>query len=188
MCGATAGASLATLPASGLSPRVWGNLVMMSLSFSQSGPIPTCVGQPGAKRLEQHYQEAYPHVCGATFGMPFRRQGNAGLSPRVWGNLLLLVSLPAQMRPIPTCVGQPLSTPPTRLPMTAYPHVCGATVLSNQHLLKMDGLSPRVWGNLFAFSTAMNVPGPIPTCVGQPKVNKSEVYYGRAYPHVCGAT
>ena len=111
-----------------------------------------------------------------------------GLSPRVWGNHLSVGQLGWIVRPIPTCVGQPLPILADAFPSTAYPHVCGATSSAYLATLWACGLSPRVWGNLSADGQYAPTRRPIPTCVGQPALYDSRVAGTRAYPHVCGAT
>ena len=91
-------------------------------------------------------------------------------------------------RPIPTCVGQPLSCRQTLVDIRAYPHVCGATDITYEYYIYIKGLSPRVWGNPCQPVPAVWSDRPIPTCVGQPQ-RESMAYPVRwAYPHVCGAT
>ena len=46
VCGATLDRNALTSPLSGLSPRVWGNLLASFISSFFLGSIPTCVGQP----------------------------------------------------------------------------------------------------------------------------------------------
>ena len=147
VCGATSlnGGSLpVTL---GLSPRVWGNRRKQQRQVDALRPIPTCVGQPVRLCSVHHGEWAYPHVCGATVDNRAGLPSQSGLSPRVWGNRLILLYPLRCSRPIPTCVGQPWQSSIFILNNEAYPHVCGATS-NNQRLSRIEqGLSPRVWGN-----------------------------------------
>ena len=129
----------------------------------------------------------YPHVCGAAVPQRFYRSDDRGLSPRVWGSLLTDSSVLLCERSIPTCVGQPpLATSRERL-MPVYPHVCGAARISWSDPPLAYGLSPRVWGSqrLQWLSLANN--RSIPTCVGQPCVDRNFGCVWAVYPHVCGA-
>ena len=127
VCGATPALTSSPLSASGLSPRVRGNLLPRPPEKNCPGPIPACAGQP---RMDAHCTGpggAYPRVCGAT-GLRLSLQGCLrGLSPRVRGNPYSLMCMVAALGPIPACAGQP------RMPMRgprcrgAYPRVCGAT-------------------------------------------------------------
>ena len=131
---------------------------------------------------------AYPHVCGATYVIAKNVVGRHGLSPRVWGNLRYHPQQPSGLRPIPTCVGQPVEEDLLLLSVGAYPHVCGATLVCRFWTRCGRGLSPRVWGNLPLMLLAFIAAGPIPTCVGQPYADGREWHCPPAYPHVCGAT
>ena len=110
-------------------------------------------------------------MCGATQTDIDSSYCLIGLSPRVWGNLSVVVPPTATERPIPTCVGQPLSNVLPFAAMGAYPHVCGATPSLVSRRLPQRGLSPRVWGNLVCSHRYHADSGPIPTCVGQPEHN-----------------
>ena len=92
------------------------------------------------------------------------------------------------LRPIPTCVGQPLDVPHLEDTGKAYPHVCGATVCDERRTCISHGLSPRVWGNRSWAKISTQTARPIPTCVGQPTTRRLPLDLASAYPHVCGAT
>ena len=66
--------------------------------------------------------------------------------------------------------------------------MCGATAYRTQQDQLNEGLSPRVWGNLFQKNCYTLTGRPIPTCVGQPLEAKQRMLKLEAYPHVCGAT
>ena len=91
-------------------------------------------------------------------------------------------------RSIPTCVGQPRKCHSAARMSRVYPHVCGATIVSNDPLNIPGGLSPRVWGNHACGNHRTNNMGSIPTCVGQPAVVAAGGLMRKVYPHVCGAT
>ena len=91
--------------------------------------------------------EVYPHVCGAAVGRMARARSTEGLSPRVWGSRFAAVRIPAVLRSIPTCVGQPYATVADWVHREVYPHVCGAANSQNVRPSSGDGLSPRVWGS-----------------------------------------
>ena len=188
MCGATRKKARNRAGGLGLSPRVWGNRKSVALPAFSSRSIPTCVGQPSSWRFHNRLAKVYPHVCGATVRGIAAGMGAGGLSPRVWGNLSSRYLRQAQIRSIPTCVGQPENG---RLYVEAdevYPHVCGATVEATDKAGKAIGLSPRVWGNRDAPANLQRIVGSIPTCVGQPVLRDDNIQCQKVYPHVCGAT
>ena len=145
------GATLFLLPQrstmSGLSPRVWGNQAVGLVYTRMGRSIPTCVGQPARDRTMPCSNKVYPHVCGATHPHPPPSHCQAGLSPRVWGNLALSLYSRCPKRSIPTCVGQPAESLVASFVYRVYPHVCGATPFPRHHCPAQKGLSPRVWGN-----------------------------------------
>ena len=147
---------------------MWGNRLAILVLSAGLGPIPTCVGQPSSWRLSARRNKAYPHVCGATATAIKHVCESAGLSPRVWGNLIKWGQFARDFGPIPTCVGQPAQATAAGRCAAAYPHVCGATVPMPPAAHSMRGLSPRVWGNRSGYAAFITENGPIPTCVGQP--------------------
>ena len=168
VCGATVVRSDKVQPATGLSPRVRGNLRAGPSSCFDSGPIPACAGQPMRWQTCCTPAGAYPRVCGATYCAMTTICRAWGLSPRVRGNLLLLVATKLSFGPIPACAGQPVTETAVAFPYWAYPRVCGATgrrCLATQRFL---GLSPRVRGNPARPIQSAGVSGPIPACAGQP--------------------
>ena len=75
----------------GLSPRVRGNLLRCPAIANNVGPIPACAGQPSGLDWGNQCPWAYPRVCGATPLFVIDECHVSGLSPRVRGNLLLLL-------------------------------------------------------------------------------------------------
>ena len=133
-------------------------------------------------------RRAYPRVCGATANRCSALARFAGLSPRVRGNRNINASSISKDGPIPACAGQPTFHTLLNGATGAYPRVCGATAPCDVLLNWMEGLSPRVRGNLLGFGQGGHAEGPIPACAGQPrsKAPFSGVWW--AYPRVCGAT
>ena len=88
VCGETGGLPTGIAAASGLSPRVRGNLWRLTDRWAQVGSIPACAGKPGTKSAGPPASRVYPRVCGETTWTRNRRRHRRGLSPRVRGNLL----------------------------------------------------------------------------------------------------
>ena len=188
VCGATGHRGLTLFQLPGLSPRVRGNRNSQNLSGMIFGPIPACAGQPSCATSSPLKAGAYPRVCGATDPEAAGAVDCLGLSPRVRGNLRLLLLQALWLGPIPACAGQPLFLCASLGLSRAYPRVCGATVFELSTLAYQDGLSPRVRGNLARFVHAPYQFGPIPACAGQPTKARASGPKPRAYPRVCGAT
>ena len=168
VCGATQKQTRRGVRGVGLSPRVRGNRPSGFNIISITGPIPACAGQPSCATSSPLKAGAYPRVCGATDPEAAGAVDCLGLSPRVRGNLRLLLLQALWLGPIPACAGQPLFLCASLGLSRAYPRVCGATSSSPTAIWKVKGLSPRVRGNLLARPHRCAMLGPIPACAGQP--------------------
>ena len=131
----------------------------------------------------------------ACAGEPLRVFSIRGLSPRVRGNLRVIVE---QVRPgsirgagepsIPACAGEP-RTRSTRGPgRRVYPRVCGGTIRSHSTGPTARGLSPRVRGNLTHCFETTGFSGSIPACAGEPMLALWRSLAIWVYPRVCGGT
>ena len=131
----------------GLSPRVRGNLDELNLRRRYRRSIPACAGEP--RRLDILYESprVYPRVCGGTGLAPRGVNPDAGLSPRVRGNLQGSPRVLAGQGSIPACAGEPSVPTDLNAFSTVYPRVCGGTDVADSDSAPTDGLSPRVRGN-----------------------------------------
>ena len=112
---------------------------------------------------------------------------SSGLSPRVRGNLLLLVLSTSLCRSIPACAGEPVIPGMMNVPSPVYPRVCGGTEWVHATSASVQGLSPRVRGNQLATSGHILVSGSIPACAGEPHLNmKRDIYDRGLSPRVRG--
>ena len=127
VCGGTCGLTQAVLWAEGLSPRVRGNRMMLPTVSDSERSIPACAGEPLSHRAVVGKHQVYPRVCGGTLLSCMEPFAVSGLSPRVRGNLSLLISFFLSCGSIPACAGEPCSA--LRLPpvLRVYPRVCGGT-------------------------------------------------------------
>ena len=168
MCGATTFSARYPSKVLGLSPRVRGNRCRHRWHCHPGGPIPACAGQPQPSRSRSGPDRAYPRVCGATPSPDACGLSFSGLSPRVRGNREVCSPGAALSGPIPACAGQPCWLRWRIDVLSAYPRVCGATMDSNWTRFEVQGLSPRVRGNLAKGFMGDRYQGPIPACAGQP--------------------
>ena len=187
VCGAASTSARRPWAGRGLSPRVWGSQKMKLYHGTTQRSIPTCVGQPDGIAIKKCEVGVYPHVCGAATVSRLAHPLRSGLSPRVWGSLILEQVLFAATGSIPTCVGQPLGWLNTMRMPQVYPHVCGAARCKEKILWKRKGLSPRVWGSQPDYQGHGQRNRSIPTCVGQPPEQRDALCTHPVYPHVCGA-
>ena len=86
VCGGTPASSATTCALSGLSPRVRGNPIPLTLPVSPRRSIPACAGEPRATLSSGSCAWVYPRVCGGTASALYQCYEVVGLSPRVRGN------------------------------------------------------------------------------------------------------
>ena len=130
----------------------------------------------------------YPRVCGGTPEQPAEEPPPGGLSPRVRGNLAVIIRYPPGVRSIPACAGEPPYLPPRRAPVPVYPRVCGGTSAGPPIPCPDEGLSPRVRGNHHCWRLPIPLTGSIPACAGEPAPPPASLPRQRVYPRVCGGT
>ena len=110
----------------------------------------------------------YPHRCGGTIRRRRLYRPTTGLSPQVWGNLMIQTMKPQNSGSIPTGVGEPTDQHRNRVMLEVYPHRCGGTPFSLVLTKGNHGLSPQVWGNHSEKGYPDWTIGSIPTGVGEP--------------------
>ena len=128
----------------------------------------------------------HPHACGDKLEGCCYDTSCVGSSPRVWGQVPLLLSLCSTSRIIPTRVG-------TRERMRRYfingkdhPHACGDKAGSGCTVFKVRGSSPRVWGQVQNHLIFFQSPRIIPTRVGTSDVTDCRIQSRKDHPHACG--
>ena len=92
-----------------------------------------------------------------------------GLSPRVRGNRREECPEVPLYGSIPACAGEPFSLSAFQDDLPVYPRVCGGTPKSVQGSSPIQGLSPRVRGNLPGTNNALLHGRSIPACAGEPR-------------------
>ncbi len=147
VCGGTCKVAFRLVNATGLSPRVRGNLGNQFRRHSTNWSIPACAGEPSAAGRPSGECRVYPRVCGGTKYIRQRQHLSAGLSPRVRGNPLPFGYSLGEVGSIPACAGEPVDTCNNSLHFRVYPRVCGGTPSGRPYVARTEGLSPRVRGN-----------------------------------------
>ena len=168
VCGGTAAGSGRPAMLNGLSPRVRGNLLTVSISDLYERSIPACAGEPVLRSVSAIPSKVYPRVCGGTPATSAPGNDRRGLSPRVRGNPMNSNLCVAVHRSIPACAGEPQM--PAARPRAAgvYPRVCGGTKGPTRGRLHFHGS--------------------IPACAGEPTNRQSRISESSVYPRVCGGT
>ena len=90
----------------------------------------------------------YPRACGGTHQNRLAAWDERGLSPRVRGNPKIEGLAATSDGSIPARAGEPTTDAPAFAVCAVYPRACGGTAGTKDWSLTMDGLSPRVRGNL----------------------------------------
>ena len=170
----------------GLSPRVRGIPIQLTLSIGRRGSIPACTGNPSARPCRSRSCRVYPRVYGES-----RRGGAAapltrGLSPRVRGIHAAAVRAPWPQRSIPACTGNPASSFSSSQVSRVYPRVYGESSSYPYGRALSWGLSPRVRGIRTFSSLGLGAPGSIPACTGNPLRPYARFQEQRVYPRVYG--
>ena len=89
----------------GSSPRVWGQVIPFSSVIPHVRIIPTRVGTSNTGYSFGKHLQDHPHACGdKVLGIPSCVSAS-GSSPRVWGQVYLIMSDFVLLRIIPTRVG-----------------------------------------------------------------------------------
>ena len=154
--------------ATGLSPRVRGNLAALGDNYPCVGSIPACAGEPYPCSGSCGVSGVYPRVCGGTARRPGDLQAVRGLSPRVRGNRSYPDPCFMSSRSIPACAGEPSFTGVSCIYVQVYPRVCGGTAIVSVAVIIYSGLSPRVRGNHDYAHLPMSWMRSIPACAGEP--------------------
>ena len=188
MCGGTTWQPSSPPAASGLSPRVRGNLRCCMSPATMAGSIPACAGEPQRRYPRRQRIEVYPRVCGGTNQIAALLCETNGLSPRVRGNPPRQRKRRPARRSIPACAGDPPDALLSLLTAEVYPRVCGGTPRRIHAGRDFHGLSPRVRGNPGGGHCRVGQSGSIPACAGEPFRITPPYCPVPVYPRVCGGT
>ena len=160
----------------GSSPRVWGQDVLESFSSNSVRIIPTRVGTSLYGSDDLISTEDHPHACGDKRSLSSLSTLVKGSSPRVWGQVTILVAYVVWKRIIPTRVGTSIIIAILNLIIRDHPHACGD---KPEWHIKGDcipGSSPRVWGQAFHRTLGYAKHRIIPTRVGTSIVRLADIF------------
>ena len=160
----------------------------MPIAYADRRSIPACAGEPELPSTQNITRRVYPRVCGGTRHAALRVDGGRGLSPRVRGNRLVPCDMEDASGSIPACAGEPGPDSLAAFCPPVYPRVCGGTRQLMHPDYGLDGLSPRVRGNLRSLRRPPYFTRSIPACAGEPAPGTGNTPAMRVYPRVCGGT
>ena len=172
----------------GLSPRVRGNLPVLSRCWGMAGSIPARAGEPDWRGPGPESNRVYPRACGGTICCQPRSTDRPGLSPRVRGNRQRVVVGLEPDGSIPARAGEPRAPCWPHPVCAVYPRACGGTHHEATPVLQPRGLSPRVRGNRWRDCTAVVPRRSIPARAGEPNCIRDFLSSVRVYPRACGGT
>ena len=111
-----------------------------------------------------------------------------GLSPRLRGNPQRRPQWPHPPRSIPAPAGEPLASVALMEVAPVYPRACGGTPGLGHLLVRLEGLSPRLRGNLLVAQNGAAAVGSIPAPAGEPCRGRRWWRCRPVYPRACGGT
>ena len=150
--------------------------------------IPARAGEPLPAGLYAGGQPVYPRACGGTGPVPWEVRHQEGLSPRVRGNLAVILGTGGVVWSIPARAGEPLRRSRCSAVDRVYPRACGGTMDTAAVTPPMPGLSPRVRGNLEHQPEDGPYRRSIPARAGEPFGDGALRAAVRVYPRACGGT
>ena len=187
-CGGTHSNSYVRSPASGLSPRLRGNVENVSGGYVTLRSIPALAGERNRAEPPKSSSEVYPRACGGTSRRSNTLWWTQGLSPRLRGNGGDLPIRSEFTGSIPALAGERKIIEMAREAGWVYPRACGGTSVKRRITLVVVGLSPRLRGNDLSRSFTRDGTGSIPALAGERICGKLRIPGNRVYPRACGGT
>ena len=187
-CGGTRLYAKGASPWQGLSPRVRGNRKTTDILSVTQGSIPARAGEPSGRTPRTGGRGVYPRACGGTSKGRRGPRAYYGLSPRVRGNPLPPFSMLVLVRSIPARAGEPATSLGQLHLVSVYPRACGGTGNFTWATSFGIGLSPRVRGNPYHYTSSARRLGSIPARAGEPHVASRYSNGYEVYPRACGGT
>ena len=152
------------------------------------GSIPAHAGEPRYMRFPFCVPKVYPRACGGTLVGVLRGGGVGGLSPRMRGNRGRWRGRGLSGGSIPAHAGEPPTPFRSATKTRVYPRACGGTGPQLAKPVAIEGLSPRMRGNLVESVAAARDVGSIPAHAGEPTTTTGMRTNVRVYPRACGGT
>ena len=148
--------------------------------------IPTRVGTSYSIQLRAAVTEDHPHACGDNSRYFQQVILILGSSPRVWGQDCPRFFKGNCIPIIPTRVGTRYLCLLLWLFHWDHPHACGDKLASAFNMDKVEGSSPRVWGQASWDKIFEEFPRIIPTRVGTSSLHFGYERLNGDHPHACG--
>ena len=172
----------------GLSPRLRGNPNKEVAENLNRGSIPAPAGEPPSPTTPSTRSSVYPRACGGTSTAARASAWAWGLSPRLRGNRSTMRACSSVLRSIPAPAGEPVRAYRGAANGPVYPRACGGTGHNPPENRHLEGLSPRLRGNLLIAPWGEGHCGSIPAPAGEPPRSRIISSRSSVYPRACGGT
>ena len=130
----------------GSSPRAWGTPITLQAVPQASRFIPTRVGNTWENKPVNNNTAVHPHARGEHESIVKFVLLVGGSSPRAWGTPLSKTSSMANVRFIPTRVGNTFYYGCADVLLAVHPHARGEHINILTTNTMINGSSPRAWG------------------------------------------
>ena len=144
------------------------------------------MGTRGRKHINDSCGKDHPHACGDKIQYVLRLLLTHGSSPRVWGQVIFILTFSPASGIIPTRVGTSVKTQSTLVSVQDHPHACGDKVDNIRYVNASAGSSPRVWGQVTYRTQSKSTKRIIPTRVGTSVRLAQNISFTTDHPHACG--
>jgi len=170
----------------GSSPRAWGQRAIIESKDIICRFIPTRVGTTSMVVINFSFLTVHPHARGDNVPCPVRFHSFPGSSPRAWGQRRPTPYNSFLVRFIPTRVGTTRVYRRQRHNGAVHPHARGDNGSGGAVFCRIDGSSPRAWGQLGAQMRECSDRRFIPTRVGTTDSVVKIISVGPVHPHARG--
>ena len=188
VCGGSAAISVIAISPSGLSPRVRGKPLLLSVALGLARSIPACAGEAATRGGWPKSGRVYPRVCGGSYPAAGSLLHAQGLSPRVRGKRRRFCVTSGAAGSIPACAGEATQRARGGGLAGVYPRVCGGSNGSLAVRDELAGLSPRVRGKRAWTALYRSRRRSIPACAGEAPEEMACECEAEVYPRVCGGS
>ena len=170
----------------GSSPRVWGQVISLTVHKGIKRIIPTRMGTRLVFLSPVVLLWDHPHAYGDKKNQPSEVAPFLGSSPRVWGQVVLYLCKKGVVRIIPTRMGTRLQIYALLVLLWDHPHAYGDKSKDVPKYLLTSGSSPRVWGQVCKLCVKIAIRRIIPTRMGTRHIQYFSKFGWKDHPHAYG--
>ena len=164
-----------------------GTLRRMERDAHRRGIIPAYAGNTGWLGSWDTFQGDHPRVCGEHHTLPFSPSCHSGSSPRMRGTPRIGVESAASPGIIPAYAGNTGVIDLTGQRFEDHPRVCGEHSHELEHVVALQGSSPRMRGTPVLLCVCSFV-GSSPRMRGTRSINNAAQHFNGIIPAYAGNT